>query len=1075
MSRPARISASFAAVVVAYWMYALIAVPLIEPRVRRLESDVVVRPEDGQDEVERQLRALQGLFSAGWDLKNAKILQSDQVKLLIYDYTSLGNGKVEIRPCAMIYTPSDPAIGEEERLRQAVVLEAPEGAVLQFDQPFELSRAKIGRLVNGRLKGRITIHSDSKRPGPEDDLVIVTREVDISDQCVSTPYEVEFRYGPNYGRGRQLFVKLLPGDSGGGLQQHGPNIAGIEFFQITQLDKLHLDFSDKSLLPVRKTPATAAAPPALAAPPAPAGTPAPAEPMGPMGQMGQMDGPIEVSCQGPFRFSPVQQIITFEDQVDVLRLQPNQTCDSLSCELLEIFLAKSRSAVGEKAASKKVAAGLDLQPRRLQATGRPVVLRAPSQNMEARGERLEYDIERRLFVLDGQQQEVVLRQEANEVHARSLEYQQSEVPGRLGRLASQGPGWLRVSGRFPQPFGARWNGQLHLDPDEDQRHVISLTGGAELTYGAMGTLAATRIFFWLFETPLPGAAEKYQRRPDRMIAQQNVQFNSPKLSGALAQMEVWFQQAAPVAPQAAASDAGREQRPVQSGWGSRLRTLIPTAMRLAWRYPALAQTMQRQMAGVAPGSPLDEAGPSRHFHVTGDILQALVLMRGEQADPTKLLIDGNVRFQETQTAQPGERPILITGDRVQIFDPTKIHAAVTVTGTRAHFEGPRIALNGTNINVNRGINRLWIDGAGRMDLEVDRDLEGRSFGEPTVMQIEWQRQMTFDGRKVHFEESVVAATPLQQVRTETLDVMLQQMIRFDEIDAQPEVKPARLRCGGGVVVESQTFDAQGLLSREKMQIGDLESDLVTGDLRANGPGWMNSVRLQAGNPMGEAGLPGGAPTAPPQAAGPAARRLVFLNVRFQGEIIGNLQRREMAFHDHVKTSFAPIPTWDTTLDPDDPDALGPEGFLLTCDRLGIADMDTPTGEGRAIALEATGDTVVEGQTFTARAVRMTYDKAKDLLILEGNGHTNAELSGQKVIGGPISTAAARKIHFWPTSRRLSIDGGRWLELNDLPTMGNSPVPGLGAPKPPPEPTPPASIGLNPRDVIRNSLQPRPKR
>jgi hypothetical protein len=227
--------------------------------------------------------------------------------------------------------------------------------------------------------------------------------------------------------------------------------------------------------------------------------------------------------------------------------------------------------------------------------------------------------------------------------------------------------------------------------------------------------------------------------------------------------------------------------------------------------------------------------------------------------------------------------------------------------------------------------------------------------------------------------------------------------------------------------------------------------------------------------MGEAGLPGGAPTAPPQAAGPAARRLVFLNVRFQGEIIGNLQRREMAFHDHVKTSFAPISTWDTTLDPDDPDALGPEGFLLTCDRLGIFDMATPTGEGRAIELEATGDTVVEGQTFTARAVRMTYAKAKDLLVLEGNGHTNAELSGQKVIGGPISTAAARKILFWPTSRRLSIDGGRWLELNDLPAMGNSPVPGIGAPKPPSEPIPPASIGLNPRDVIRNSLQPRPKR
>jgi len=247
---------------------------------------------------------------------------------------------------------------------------------------------------------------------------------------------------------------------------------------------------------------------------------------------------------------------------------------------------------------------------------------------------------------------------------------------------------------------------------------------------------------------------------------------------------------------------------------------------------------------------------------------------------------------------------------------------------------------------------------------------------------------------------------------------------------------------------------------------------------------MTSVRLQTGNPLGGAGLPGLAPTAPPAETGGSGNRLVFLNVRFQGEITGNLHRREIAFHDHVKTSFAPIPTWEATLDPDDPDALGPEGFLLTCERLGIVDMPAPTGEGRALELEATGDTIVEGQTFTARAVRMTYARAKDLLVLEGNGHTNAELSGQKFVGGPISTAAARKILFWPTSRRLSIDGGRWLELNALPSMGNaSPLgPGLRIASPAAdeaaprlEPGQSAPAGLNPRDVLRDSIKPRPRR
>jgi lipopolysaccharide export system protein LptA len=1011
MSRPLRIGISFVAVLVAYWAYALLAVPLIEPEVnRQKENDRFERDRlAARQEMNRRLTELEGLFPPGsWALENAKILQSEQVRLLIRDYTNLGDGKVEIRPCAMVYTPEGPPQTEAERKRQSVILEAPEGAVLQFDQPFDLSRAKIGRLINGRLKGQITIRSDSKYPGPDDDLLVRTREVEITEQYVSTPYEVEFRYGPNHGQGRQMLIKLLPGEPGAA-DQRGPNIGGVELFEIKQLERLHLDFGSRGMLANRSS-------------------------MMPT-RPDEASLPVEVACRGPFRFKPLEQVITFEDRVDLLRLHPDGPSDQLNCELLSIFLARTRNPAPAQSGNQGKTPGmLDLQPRRIEARGRPVVVRAPSQAVDARGERLEYDIPSARIVLDGQQ-EVVLRQATNEIHARSLQYQ-SGGPGRLGQVAAQGPGWLRgeMKERFSQPLEARWNDQLRVRPYEQQQ-VISLTGGAELIYGAMGRLAAHEIHFWLFELPPAPGAQQSQIRPDRMLARQQVRLGATQLSGAVDQFEVWFDQqpAAPTAP-VQPGQAGPPALGGQSTVSASPAKNVPTAQAASAAQPG-------QVAGgngpLASGVPQPPSAPAQHFHVLGNLLRCRVAMRGEQAELSKLMVDGQVRCQETQTTQPNEQPLLIVGDRIQVLDVSQPHATVTITGAPAHFEYRGLGLTGTNINLNRGTNRLWIDGAGRMDLVVDRDLEGRPMSQPGNLTIDWQQQMTFDGRTAHFQETVVATGQHQQLRTESLDVSLQQTIRFDKPDQRQQPQLAQIRCNGGVLMEGETLDEHGRASNDKLQVLDLTANLINGDVRANGPGWMTTVRRETGNPLANAaGLPGSAPPAdpPPETADADKTQLVFLNVRFQGAILGNMRRREMAFHEQVKTVYGPVATWEGTLDADNPDGLGAEGFLLTCDRLAVTQMPVPTGEGYAVELEATGNTLVENRTFTARAARMTYTKAKNLLILEGDGRIDAELSGQKYVGGPVSHAAARKILYGTETKRLSVDGVRWLELNEFPAL-----------------------------------------
>jgi hypothetical protein len=58
-----------------------------------------------------------------------------------------------------------------------------------------------------------------------------------------------------------------------------------------------------------------------------------------------------------------------------------------------------------------------------------------------------------------------------------------------------------------------------------------------------------------------------------------------------------------------------------------------------------------------------------------------------------------------------------------------------------------------------------------------------------------------------------------------------------------------------------------------------------------------------------------------------------------------------------------------------------------------------------------------------------------MLVLEGDGRNAATLFRQQQVGGPMSKAAAQKIVFWPKTKRVAVQGGQSVELDQvsLPT------------------------------------------
>lgn len=1018
MRRWVRAAVSFAIVSAAYAAYGRLIAPLIEYSEERPETPWVGAAPSSA-ELRADLQLLSVLFPAGsWELDNPKLLENDQFKLLIRDYRNLGEGRVELRPCTMVLLPnSDPEEDPADRLRRAVVLQAPHGALLSFDRPLNISRGDIGRLVAAQLIGTITIRGRGRLSGPEDDLEMTTRDVQMNEQQVWTPHPVEFRWGPHHGRGQQMRITLRRGERNGG---RGPNIAGIELFELAHLENLHLELGDRATLnsnSSRTEPVATNAAPSGGNSAASAGRgffrASPGQPI-----------PIEITCRGPFRCDFVQQHVTLEDEVTVWRLNAEGPADQLRADsLLLRFSDRTASARGTLAATAAGGSPFQWEVQAIEAYGRPAVLDAPSESLDARGSKLVYEPQIQRITLGGAE-EASIRQAGNEIRGFNLQYQ-AAAEGRIASARAEGPGWMRAHSerQGSESFEARWGKLLHLRPIEGNQ-VLSLTGGAELTYGRFGTLSGGEIHGWFVEKATPGRRGP-QLIPDRMLARGQVSLRAEQLSGRVEQLEVWFEKASSPASGKAVAAPAPVAEPTGDGWEA--------------------------AEGAEGAAPPTAVGPLRHIEFKAALLRARMLWAPDgRTEPDELLLEGDVQITE-DAGEPARRALYVSGDQLHVIEALRPQAAVVVSGRPARIEGRGLGLTGENINLNRGTNRLWVDGSGWMDVQIERDVDGRPLTEPQQVRIDWRRQMNFDGRTARFEENVVAASATMNLRTETLDVQFDPPIRFADLPQTANPTIEQLLCRGGVLMENRTYIGAAQTTFDRLHVADLALNLKSGALSAGGPGWMSSVRRSDGQSPSVAPIfpsfgnmttvgdsrRDPAPSEAREIGGgpPGAAGLWGIFVRFQGATSGNIRSRSLQFQRQVAAAFAPVTSWTAVLPIDQPELLGPDGFVMHCDELRVDQVVAPPGDRRALELTAQGNTVIEGDSFTGRAARMTYAEAKGLLVFEGDGRNYANLYQQKQPGGERSHVAARKILYWHKAGKLHIEGASSLETSGLSLPG----------------------------------------
>ena len=1027
-------------------LYRLVVVPLVEPRVHAAAASQELSPAAvaaAKARADGRLAQVSKLFAAGSRACSARRAPtSRQMRLLFKDYRRMSKDpddpRVQLIPCTLILLP-DTSGEAGAPAGRTVVLRAPQGAVLEFDEPFDLSKQeRPSRLVGGSLRGQVTIRGTATTPEADDEVEIVTRDVELKEMEINTAEAVQFRYGRSSGSGRAMEIRLLPGAKG---SEQGPNIGGIDTIRLDRDVKLKLEGLAGGLIPGPPV-SGAVAPDGAVAPPA---------------DGAEEPAPVLVSCRGSLCMNVSANVISLEDHVDVVRTLPGGAHDQLACDLLAVVLGRD-----EKAGT--MTAGL--KPVEIQAKGTPVVARSTGAGLEARAMRLGYEIATRRIVLDGEEPVSLVLQET-EMEARSIDYTPGP-PGDPGTLMAVGPGWLRARSADTPPLSARWQKWLRLRPDGAE-HVASLSGEADVQVETQGRLKAGEIHLWLALTPgaPPTAAPSRLPagmagvKPSRMLARSMVEIDVQQLTARTDKLEMWFKHEAP-SPVAAVP-------------------VVPVAQAAAPQ-PAVAAAPAPAVAPAptpAPAQPAAAESPTGRLIVTGGLVRGLVTFASQGPQLDELSLEGQVHLIEEPEAarvpgQPAPEVIELRGDQLQISRANRFDARAVVSGRPAQVAGRGIDLQGPLVEFDRGRNRLSVDGAGKLGLPIAGGLPGLEslavaspVGQPAAqpvapvpaavagrLDIGWQGRMDFDGLTARFVDRVVTTSGDTALRAGSLDVIFTKQIDFSASTSDRTARNtdiARIACGNGVRIESESVAADGGKSVEKLFLRDLLVDRGSGEVTGSGPGRLASTRFGAAPGIalpGAGGLPGSAGAAQPTPA-PRPDELSYLGVDFQRGIRGNINRRQMEFHQRVEAIWGPVGGWNDTLDAHAAGGLPPRAVAITSDVLSVGQAAPLPGLRRGtLELGAAGNVMVEGEAFTARSSRLSYSEAKDLLVFEGDGRSDAQLFRQERIGAPTSSASAGKILYWRGLNQVEVNDARFIDLEQLGGTGGAPrLPGFGGAKP----------------------------
>jgi hypothetical protein len=988
-----------------------------------------------------------------WQLRDPFTLKTERGSVLFGDYRMGANGEIDVKPLSLVVRSG----GTVEKPGRVFILDAPDGAVLRFENGLDLSKnsSGLGKLIEARLRGAVTIDSPATAPDADDALHIVTRGIQINQSSINTAQAVTMQFGPHSFLGQDLKLSFLNPEQK--LKTSGAQTWAFSDLEITQVDLVQffvagdgIDlFGDtaknKSASGHNSSRASVAAVKATEA------------------------TPIEIRCHGRFKIDFLTMEGSFRDQVEVLRLPVRGQADSLRCDLLTLeFESGNNEGSGRSRFSSK------FSPKRVKAIGRPVVLSSPSVDVEAKCEEMEYWIVSRKIALKDSKL-VNLTRGTSQFKSPSIDYTLAKDPKRLGKLHARGRGELiAVDPHHPgRSIRAEWDQELKLEP-EGALHRLEMRSGAGLFLaGDQHRFTAREMKLWLEESGGPPASVPAEaRRPvsrTRRASWQEDELPPPK-AGNAPQMMFDVRPKRMLAIGAVEADA-----PELKGHTQRMELVFNYPESEAGSWEAGADGQQPPPRNSPDRSRGEETRPEAKYDLVGDFIKVEIDSIGND-DPTirEVTVHKNLRFERFDLTDPSAPPLRVSGDQFRLTGGIAGDAEVVISGAPAEVSAENITITGPEIHLSQRGNRVYIEQPGDV---IIRDLSGVLTGEgggsqsplagqsvtPKLIEVSWKGGMDFDGKKVVFTGGVTTDLLLVdrdgienevEILSGSLSILLNRPVSFGAKANLPDPRYGddlgldRLEFAGGVDVTNDAFDSTNRRTAfDQLHSKNLSYDHVTGGFKADGPGYVSSVRRGMAAGSSAFAFPGGnSKTKPPVSPGRGDSKsgLTYLRVDFDGAITGNLLKRDLTFDRRVNAVYSPVSNWDSVIDPNQKGGLGEQGIALRSEEMSFFQVGETPDEAN-YEFEARGNVMIEGSKFTAYGSRSSYAPAKKLVMLEGNPRKDCEVHHIDEYGVVVGKQAAVRMTYRTDTQAVQLqDFGRG-QINETPQM-KLPQTGVSRPK-----------------------------
>ncbi len=1016
-----------------YWLYALAVTPRLAPKMLTAQQ----RPKDVREESKFEpppsniQDAEQFLPDASWAAE-AKfqiamangVLYTNTWRLV--DEQQKGDepqNLYEFRPFAMIWKDApEPGDDGEATDKQPMTLMSESGLV-QFSSKFDPVSRKSGRVIGGKLEGRVTAS------GP-DGLTLRGRDFFFHEKSLELHSDspVEFTYQQHRGTAEDGFkADLLPSTD-----TPRPDdflaVAGIR--RVMLRGPVEMDLANQ-------------------------------------------ENPLHVTCDELFQFSPEQLVASFQGNVNVRRFIANAKPDLLKGDdLLLVFEddpnrgndstlrsrgdappivpilrgngPKGMSAAGpilgdldpQKSRRASGSNGGQYEVREFRLTGHVKV--DSSNGLTAVSDSLVYDVATRTVYLTvvpaiGKQtgpelKSVFVRHKpsATDLSCPKLELTHDEN-GQVVSAHGEGPGRMRrgTPGSDKVEASAKWQDRFDLQQVADsEMDLLTLVGEAVLQQPTRKTgLKAEQIQLW-FDRPTSDVDTDSVRsepnnvgatvavndttprsvpdlasrgfRPRQLLAQDKVVVVSPQMNAETKRFVVNFDDASPAPSDVADGSKSR----------SRVRQTAASKSPSAKNPPSKTSTEPLQLSADLIRAKVRLPDDSRQA-TNGNV---------PQAELAEVWTEGNVDIQ--QPNEGNAEPLRLLGERLHLRHASSEGEQVLhVFGQPAMIRARGFDIEGNEIFLDRPNNRVWIEGAGELRMPVKNDpFDGRELGSPTLLTVWWKEKMLFDGQTATFLDDVKAALKNSRLQCEEMEVVLTERISFrDDSGPAPTAEVQRVICKDGVQIDHNEYLNENLAEIRHGEFATLTLDQPTGRMEGVGPGQVDLWRPGRGK---RAAL---APRAVAQANQPLESEVSNWEstcITFQGKAVGNLRDRQMKFQDRVHITYGPVAR---PLDRIDPDHLPKDGGHMECDAMQILQVKSPGSQKPHIELEAKGNAKLEGRTFNARADEITFDESKELYTLRATGNRQATIWRQTTPNGEPSEASAKVWRFIPSTNYLKAD------------------------------------------------------